>query len=208
MGINKNDLRVKKTRRGLREAFLRLILRQGYDSISIQDIANEAETARVTFYRHYKDKEELLTDCLNVLYDEMADRIPPLTPETARTGYNPIQEFFKHLEEEERLYSVLFSSRGTQTVIERMRHHLAKRAMEGFQIYFADGSNEIPLELVAYHMASSQIGMGIWWLDHGKPYPAAYMAQVSIWLTLGGALRGLGIDNPPPFPKPKLEDYA
>jgi AcrR family transcriptional regulator len=208
MPMNMNDLRVKKTRRSLREAFIRLILQQGYDSISIQDIANEAETARVTFYRHYKDKEELLTDCLNVLYEEMAERIPPLTPETAGTGYNPMREFFRHLEEQERLYSILFSSRGTQTVIERMRHHLAKRAIEGLQTYFPDAGKDIPLEILGYFTASAQIGLGIWWLDHDKPYSREYMAQVSVWLTLGGVLRGLGIDRMPPFEKPTLESHS
>ncbi|MBC8100804.1 MAG: TetR family transcriptional regulator [Armatimonadetes bacterium] len=31
---------------------MRLILCIGYDPISLQDIANEAQTARITFYRH------------------------------------------------------------------------------------------------------------------------------------------------------------
>ena len=67
MSVNQNDLRVIKTKRGLREAFIRLLLQKGYDAISIQDIATEAQAARVTFYRHYKDKEELLVDCLRDL---------------------------------------------------------------------------------------------------------------------------------------------
>jgi AcrR family transcriptional regulator len=51
MGINQNDLRVIKTKRGLREAFIRLLLEKGYEAISIQDLATEAETVRVTSYR-------------------------------------------------------------------------------------------------------------------------------------------------------------
>ena len=66
MSINQNDLRVIKTKRGLREAFIRLLLEKGYDAISIQDIATEAEAARVTFYRHYQNKEELFSTVLKL----------------------------------------------------------------------------------------------------------------------------------------------
>ena len=34
MSIDKNDLRVIKTKRGLREAFIRLLLEKGYDGIT------------------------------------------------------------------------------------------------------------------------------------------------------------------------------
>lgn len=199
MPINENDLRVKKTRRNLRQAFIALILRKGYDAITIQDIANEAETARVTFYRHYRDKEELLNDCLNQLYEELKARTELVTPDAVSQGTSPVRIFYEHLEEQEQLYHILFSSRGTQTVIERLRHHLAQRAMESLQQ--RSTTQAIPLEIIAYHAASAQIGLGIWWLEHDKPYPAAYMADVALWLSLAGVLRGIGIEQmiiPPP----------
>jgi AcrR family transcriptional regulator len=195
MPINENDLRVKKTRRSLRDAFVRLILKQGYDSIAIQHITDEAETARVTFYRHYRDKEELLNDCLNVLYEELSERIEQLTPEQAHKGDSPVRVFYEHLEEQEALYRVLFSSKGTQTVIERLRHHLALKATETIKSYADFRSIKVPLEIISYHAASAQIGLGIWWLDHGKPYPAQYMAQLSLWLSLAGVAKAIGIET-------------
>lgn len=201
MPMNPDDPRVKKTRRALREAFIRLILKQGYDSISIQDIVDEAEAARVTFYRHYKDKEELLTDCLNTLYTELAARTEPITRDSVLSGYTALNVFYEHLIEQEQLYRILFSSRGTQTVVERLRHHLAMRALESLELYRQDGGADIPLEIAAYHAASAQIGLGVWWLDHGKPYSAAYMARVALWLSMAGIARVLGIDSfnvPPP----------
>lgn len=205
MPMNPDDPRVRKTRRNLREAFIRLILRQGYDAISIQDIADEAETARITFYRHYHDKEELLTDCLNTLYTELVERTEPISRETLLNGKSAISIFYEHLEDQEQLYRILFSSRGTQTVVERLRHFLAARATEAIKPFLNDKSANIPIEILAYHVASAQIGLGIWWLDHDKPYPADYMAQVSLWLSMAGVVRALGI---PQFPlaEPQLPD--
>jgi len=192
--MNENDPRVRKTRRGLRDAFIRLILRKGYDAISIQDIVDEAETARVTFYRHYRDKEELLNDCLNVLYDDLRARTEQITPDMVRRGDSPARVFYDHLEEEEQLYRILFSSRGTQTVIKRMRHHMAQQAMQVIRLQGREPV-DIPLEIIAYHAASTQIGLGIWWLDHDRPYTAAYMARISTWLTLAGITRALGLEQ-------------
>lgn len=200
MQLNLDDPRVKRTRRGLREAFVRLILKTGYDAISIQDIATEAQAARITFYRHYRDKEELLTDCLNVLYEELAARTEKASPQRILEGYSPVRVLYEHIEEEETLYRILFSSRGTQTVIERMRHHLAVTALATMEQSGRKPHGEIPLEIIAYHVASAQIGLAIWWLDQNKPYPADYMARISLWLTLTGLSETMGVTDfkPPP----------
>jgi AcrR family transcriptional regulator len=186
---------VRKTRRSLRDAFVRLILKQGYDAISIQDIANEADTARITFYRHYRDKEELLTDCLNVLYEELVQRTQRVSAEGLRSGVSPVAVLYQHIEDQETLYRILFSSRGTQIVIERLRHHLATNAITGIRAFVPPENLAAPVEILAHHVAGAQIGLAIWWLDHDKPYPSDYMAQVSVWLSLAGLLRGIGVDS-------------
>jgi len=33
-----------------------------------------------------------------------------------------------------------------------------------------------PIEIIAYHTASAQLGLAIWWLENSKPYPLEYMA--------------------------------
>ncbi len=199
MVFNPDDPRVRKTRRGLQEAFIRLILKKGYDAVSIQDIATEAEAARITFYRHYADKEELLTDCLNTLYEDLAQTTERVSKEALAQGISPLRVLYDHIEAHEPLYRILFSSRGTHTVLERLRHHLATHALKGIQDFVGASDLQIPPDIIAYHAASAQIGLAMWWLDHDKPYPIVYMAQVSVWLTLGGLLRALGI---PEFPLP------
>lgn len=206
MTKQKTDLRVIKTRRNLREAFIRLILRQGYDSTSIQDIADEAETARITFYRHYHDKESLLVDCLNQLYEDLNLRTQEMVKFIDRDEL-PAEIFFKHLEDQEELYRILFSSRGTHTVIEQLRQHLATytlRSMENLEI---ENRPDVPKEIIAYHVASAQIGLGIWWLNHGKPYPSKYIAHLALWLSVNGIGSGLGLGHVDLI-LPQLDDEA
>lgn len=47
------DLRVVKSIREIKQAFLRLILKKPMDKIKISDIADEALINRKTFYRHF-----------------------------------------------------------------------------------------------------------------------------------------------------------
>ncbi|WP_415782960.1 TetR/AcrR family transcriptional regulator, partial [Bacillus manliponensis] len=56
----KTDLRIVRTRKLIKEAFLDLIQTKGYESITIQNIADSALINRATFYLHYKDKQDLL----------------------------------------------------------------------------------------------------------------------------------------------------
>jgi AcrR family transcriptional regulator len=195
MSINQNDLRVIKTKRGLREAFIRLLLEKGYDAISIQDIATEAEAARVTFYRHYKNKEELLLDCLEVVYEELLERVKQVTAQGDQQEYLPLMVFYKHVQEKEELYQILFSSQGAQFLITRMTELIAQRTIMQIENRFEAEQLLVPIEIIANYIGSALIGLVVWWLENDKPYPPEYMAQLSYWLSFAGNARALGIDQ-------------
>jgi AcrR family transcriptional regulator len=207
MPPNPNDPRIKKTRRDLRAAFIRLILQKGYDSISIQEITEEAETARITFYRHYRDKEELLTDCLNELYEELVEKTEREIAIGADAKSSAFQVFYEHLEAQEQLYRILFSSMGTQTVVNRMRQYMAQRLIENLDTFVERSARPaIPDEIIAFHLVSAHLGLGIWWLENNKPYPVEYLTQISMWLSFAGLLRSMGIEQmtmPVPVPPAK-----
>ena len=57
---NRTDLRVVKTRKAIRGAFLGLLTEKDYAAITVQDILDRALINRKTFYNHYHDKRDLL----------------------------------------------------------------------------------------------------------------------------------------------------
>ena len=75
MNGKKTDRRVLRTRRALREALLSLILEQGYESVTIEEITDRADVGRTTFYLHYRDKEELLLECINGAVDDLVEEV-------------------------------------------------------------------------------------------------------------------------------------
>ncbi|GJM41153.1 MAG: hypothetical protein DHS20C20_14350 [Ardenticatenaceae bacterium] len=54
------DPRIRRTRMLLQSALTTLLTTKSFSDISITDICNQAEIARVTFYQHYESKEALL----------------------------------------------------------------------------------------------------------------------------------------------------
>ena len=56
----KLDPRVKRTRNLILTSFESLLAEKGFESVSVQDVANRAEINRATFYAHFPDKYALL----------------------------------------------------------------------------------------------------------------------------------------------------
>lgn len=60
----KEDIRIIKSKRDLRNALVKLLQERAFSSISVIDICDTALINRMTFYKHYEDKYDLLKDCL------------------------------------------------------------------------------------------------------------------------------------------------
>ncbi len=62
--LKKTDARIIKTRRGLRESLVKIMENKPFDKISVSEICSEALVNRMTFYKHYNDKYDLLNDII------------------------------------------------------------------------------------------------------------------------------------------------
>ena len=56
--VKSDDLRVKRTRKLISQAFFGLLRKKKFEKISIQEIADSAMINRATFYAHYADKQD------------------------------------------------------------------------------------------------------------------------------------------------------
>ncbi len=65
------DRRVARTRGLLQQAHISLILKKGYDAVTVDDICDAANVGRSTFYAHYTGKDDLRRSGLEHLRKEL-----------------------------------------------------------------------------------------------------------------------------------------
>jgi AcrR family transcriptional regulator len=68
------DPRILRSRRMLMEALARLLIKQKFEDISVQEIADEATLNRATFYLHYPDKSALLQAMTDARFRNLIER--------------------------------------------------------------------------------------------------------------------------------------
>jgi len=67
---NKQDLRVIKTKRNIKNAFIEILLEKDFKEITVQNILDKALINRKTFYNHYMDKYDLADQMIQDFFDE------------------------------------------------------------------------------------------------------------------------------------------
>lgn len=176
----KVDRRIQRTRSLLRDALMRLIIQRGYDEITIQDITDEANVARTTFYLHFTDKDDLLFSTMRDIYEDLYSQIGSKSSDSffSENEEDCHAEDFIHVEEFAEFYRIMLSERGSAAFLARARQYLAESIMAKSLPEFIPNGKEarIPVEIMAYAVAGAQIGVIKWWLDSGMPYSAKRMA--------------------------------
>ena len=72
------DPRIRRTREAIIDAFLELLTVKNFNDISVSDITKKARIARPTFYLHYKTKQNLLSEYLDVIFETYLKEIQPV----------------------------------------------------------------------------------------------------------------------------------
>lgn len=93
--MNKQDLRVQKTRQALITTFSELLQTTSFEHITVQDLCEKANIRRSTFYRHFNDKYDLLEYIVGMLIEHFrALHLPTINPANPRLFF---EKFMKDI---------------------------------------------------------------------------------------------------------------
>lgn len=164
------DRRVKRTQQLLARALIALTLEKGYEDVTIRDITERADIGYATFFRHYRDKDELLKDVLDVVLTELIDLLGPAMPAADPTTVGVL--LFRYVQEQSEVVRVLLRSHALlQNIIVAATRNVVNIRTE------RPGS-PVPLEIAANHIVTASISLIQWWLDRQMPYSPEQMGVI------------------------------
>lgn len=160
----KVDRRTARTRAALISAFIRVLLAEGYEAITVERLAEEANVGRSTFYMHYTGKEAILRESMR----------RPSSILSLIVGHDvPLELVVKQLEHfyEQRQRNHIFFSGPVRAIwVDCLAQLIAPRLATVARN--ARARPILPLSLIAKQIAEQQLALIASWLG-GKTGPGA-----------------------------------
>ena len=183
--MEKTDRRFKRTNRLLQAALVELTLEKGYEAVSIRDLTERADVGYATFFRHYRDKDDLLEEVLHGMKDEMNTLLKPgwliSNPEQGCTM------LFQFVQGNYERVKVLLNSTNTMTLLRPVQELALQEVMEQLPPGF---SEMIPADVSAGFLISSLIMMIRWWVENERPYTPERMGVYTAGLVIRPLMGG------------------
>ena len=204
----KQDRRVRRTRRALREALTDLMEEKGYDQVTIEELTERADIGRTTFYLHYSAKQDLLLEQFGEMIDQLVAQLSqiPLSAwgqqgDITTAGDHPsrpICMIFQHAADNKDLYQIVLWGEGVDQASERLQV-IMTNAVKAFLSHKLGAEEEqidlkIPIDLFGNYFAGAMLGAIKWWLETDMPYSSEEMEEIFFQLFLPGAIQTLGTE--------------
>ena len=174
-------------------ALISLILRKGYDAITVQEIIDEADVGRATFYAHYRGKEDLLRGGFEELRAELktarrADSSKQDAEQDAPLSFS--FAMFEHACAYRDVYRAMVGGRGGMIASQEIRRVLSERVKEELSVYQDDSI--VSRELALHFVVSTFLTVLTWCLERKTKLTPSQIDAMFRRLVTGGIGRSTG----------------
>ena len=160
-----------RTRRQLADALVELSLEHGFETVTVRDLTARAGVGYATFFRHYPDKETLLSTMLKEAIAALVAAVSGLTQEPEAM----VTTLFQRLGEHPDLYRALLRTRNVTGLFDRVIGVGSRLVLSTTTP--RPGSN-VPPDIAAHHLIAATVNLIEWWLERGMPHPPERMGQI------------------------------
>jgi len=187
----KLDPRQVKSKEKLHEAYLSLLI-EGHDQLTIQQVCQKAAVTRPTFYKLYKDIQELRKDIINQLLTELKEaltiqNIMPLSEIPKEDMPENLILFFEHVQKNHIAYGTLLIYQTDALLTNGIQEILKGYVKDGIYIsetrpYLLDVNEQL---IIAY-VAGAYLESMRWWITTNYAISPIDMAKTLIELSING----------------------
>ena len=167
------DRRQKKTREAIFQAFTTLLARKNYSQISVQEIIDQADIGRTTFYAHFETKDYLLKALCEELFGHITGTAMGLphghTHASHGAGSDSVYlHLFRHLQENDSRILDLLASQNNEIFLRYFKENLKKLILSQYAGKGLSIPSGLPEDFLINHISSSFVETVDWWLSHGR----------------------------------------
>ena len=165
------DRRQKKTRQAIFEAFRKLLERKKFGSITVQEIIDEANVGRSTFYAHFETKDDLLKSmCTDIFHHVFSDDLEKESNhDFSHAGHDFEKELthvLYHLQDNKRNLKGLLSSESGDIFMKYFKSYV----QEMFSPYVEKMHCQAPTDYVLNIAICSFMETVRWWITENDRY--------------------------------------
>jgi len=178
------DRRCIKTRKAIKQVFIRLMTEKDINKITIKEIADEANINRKTFYSHYTDVNGVLDDIENDVLEQLCGIIESFDIQKAIYDPYPIfKELTNIINNDFDFYKYLLQSTSDSRLLEKIKHVLKKRIIEiaGLEI-----NNKEMLPYAIEFAVSGILSVYREWFNSDRRYSLEEVSDFAGSLTFNG----------------------
>lgn len=172
------DRRKQKTRSAIFQAFNRLLEEKHYNNITVQDILDEANIGRSTFYSHFETKDALLKEvCTNIFDHIFTQELPPEALHDFSSSNHGLQGKITHLlyhlkDNKGNVLGVLSGESG-----ELFMRYFKEYLVTMFEQYPECLKEDVPREFALNHLVGSFAEAVKWWIRTRMKMPTEELAD-------------------------------
>ena len=171
------DRRQQKTRKAIFQAFSTLLETKRFENITVQQIIDEANIGRSTFYAHFETKDDLLkamcTDIFQHVFSEYLEMEPTHDFSENHSFQSKVTHLLYHLKDNEKDIVGIFTSESSELFVRYFQEYLA----EMFSGYQNTYPSEIPQGFVQNYLVGSFVEAVKWWISEGMHHTPEEIAR-------------------------------
>jgi AcrR family transcriptional regulator len=157
----RDDRRVQRTRRALRDALISMLPERVWDEVSVRDICERANVGRSTFYMHFQDKEQLLAGALSDLHATLREQADA-AKKGSRGEMRFVRGLIEHAHEQRKLFRSVVGRRSGHVVQTRFRRMVLQLTSEELSLFIPAGWQR---EATAHYVSGALVELLAWWVD-------------------------------------------
>lgn len=173
------DRRVRRTKASLRQALTELLREKDVRAITIRELTERADVNRGTFYAHYKDIYDMLSQNENELFEVFGELLSGYSSQALRGDLSPVlADVFRFVEQNQDLLPILLDGPAGDQFFHRLYGVIYDKCLGEWAGTYAVGGGTGPNYALEFVM-SGTVGLVRTWAQNGFQPPCAEMAALT-----------------------------